>query len=105
MSKPKSVHFGAGNIGRGFIGPLLAESGYHVVFSDIDRDIVDELNKRYSYDVHIVDKKERRQSVFSISGVLSQIPDVVYELADQNVRLVKTAVGPNFLKTIAPTIA
>ena len=38
-----AVHFGAGNIGRGFIGQLLHESGYDVVFVDVQDDMVEAL--------------------------------------------------------------
>lgn len=104
-SKPKSIHFGAGNIGRGFIGPLLAESGYHVVFTDVIRDIIEALNTQDSYDVHILDKHERRQTISSVSGLMSNSDDIIEALADPNIRLVTTAVGPNILPRIAPTIA
>jgi mannitol-1-phosphate 5-dehydrogenase len=105
MSKPKALHFGAGNIGRGFIGPLYVESGYCVVFTDVIKSIIDELNKRDSYNVHILDNQERIQTVTSVSGVLSLGEDVIREIADPNVRIISTAVGPNVLPRIAPTIA
>jgi len=103
-TQPKSVHFGAGNVGRGFIGALLADSGYHVIFADVDRNIVDELNRRGSYRVHILNGQEDLQRVSSVSGIF-KTDDIVHELADSRVRLVTTAVGPNVLQKIAPTIA
>ena len=41
----KAVQFGAGNIGRGFIGALLSQSGYHVVFADVVDKIIDKINE------------------------------------------------------------
>ena len=34
------VQFGAGNIGRSFIGRLFAEAGYKVIFVDVDRELI-----------------------------------------------------------------
>lgn len=42
----QAVHFGAGNIGRGFIGALFSQSGYHVTFVDIAEKIIDQLNEK-----------------------------------------------------------
>ncbi|MDQ7862975.1 hypothetical protein RCO48_23920 [Peribacillus frigoritolerans] len=42
----QAVHFGAGNIGRGFIGALFSQSGYHVTFVDIADQIIDQLNDK-----------------------------------------------------------
>ncbi|MCU1631679.1 MAG: mannitol-phosphate 5-dehydrogenase, partial [Micrococcaceae bacterium] len=39
----KAVHFGAGNIGRGFVGLLLHEAGYEVVFADVADALIDQL--------------------------------------------------------------
>ena len=44
---PKTaLHFGAGNIGRGFITPILQENGYEVVLVDVDSDLVNKLNNK-----------------------------------------------------------
>ncbi|KAK7024930.1 mannitol dehydrogenase domain-containing protein [Favolaschia claudopus] len=53
--KPRAIHFGAGNIGRGFIAPLLSTSGYHVVFTDVDKSLIDAINQQRAYGVHILD--------------------------------------------------
>ena len=36
-----AVHFGAGNIGRGFIGLLVHQAGYRVTFVDVLASVVD----------------------------------------------------------------
>ena len=105
MSKPKALHFGAGNIGRGFIGPLLVESGYHVVFVDIDKQIIGELNEKGTYSVHFVGNTRPSHVVSSVSGMLSNSDDVIQAFTDPTIRIVTTAVGPNILSKVAPTIA
>ena len=37
----KAVMYGAGNIGRGFIGQVLHDSGYEVVFIDVNTAVLD----------------------------------------------------------------
>ena len=50
----KAVHFGAGNIGRGFVGLLLHEAGYEVVFADVAETLINQLAAADSYRVHEV---------------------------------------------------
>ena len=47
----RAVHFGAGNIGRGFIGELLQDAGYHVTFADVNATVVEKLATLGSYRV------------------------------------------------------
>ena len=108
MSKPgpKAIHFGAGNIGRGFIGPLLVDSGYSVIFADVNTDLVRALNKHDSYDVHILDAaEEHRNPISAISGLVSTSPDLAREFADPALDLLTTAVGVSVLSKVATSIA
>ena len=101
----KSVHFGAGNIGRGFVGLLLHEGGYEVVFADVAEGLIDQLSAASSYRVHAVGEEPTVHSVdnFRALNSGSQEADLVAEIATADV--VTTAVGPHILKFVAPVIA
>ncbi|RAK07764.1 D-mannitol 1-phosphate 5-dehydrogenase [Halanaerobium saccharolyticum] len=101
----KALHFGAGNIGRGFIGLLLNLSEYEVVFADIDQEIIAELNEYKSYRVSEVgDEKEKHYQVDNVRGILS---NKTYQVAEEikDADLITTAVGVNNLKYLAEVIA
>lgn len=101
----KALHFGAGNIGRGFIGKLLADSGVEVIFADVNEKVIDQLKAQRSYHVKIVgDSINTLENVTNVTGVNSKDENAVIDLF-KNVDLVTTAVGPNVLKIIAHTIA
>ncbi|MFW5738426.1 MAG: NAD-binding protein, partial [Spirochaetota bacterium] len=65
---PRLVLFGAGNIGRSFIGQIFARGGYEVVFVDIDARLVRELNRRGRYEV-IIAHPDGRESTLPVEGV------------------------------------
>jgi len=103
MPKPIALHYGAGNIGRGFIGLLLSKT-HHVVFADIQKDTIDAINTKRGYFVTVIsaDKREKH-FVQDIEAVLTDSPDTVraYLKAD----IITTSVGPDALKFLAPSIA
>ena len=100
-----AVHFGAGNIGRGFIAPLLEQAGYKVCFIDVDKKIIHALKTRNSYTVRLADQTQETFKVSYQAGFSSiDDHDSVIEILTK-ASIVTTAVGPNILEKIAPTIA
>ena len=101
----KAVHFGAGNIGRGFVGLLLHQAGYELVFADVAEELISQLAAADSYDVHEVGDNPTVRTVDNFRALNSgtQEADVVAEIATADV--VTTAVGPHILKFVAPVIA
>jgi mannitol-1-phosphate 5-dehydrogenase len=101
----KAFQFGAGSIGRGFIGQLFARSGYEVVFSDVDARIVAAMNEARRYPVRVVaekgDSEAYVENVRAVSGLDPRA--VAREIADAEV--VGTAVGAGALPGIAPALA
>ncbi|MBO1513999.1 mannitol-1-phosphate 5-dehydrogenase [Metabacillus bambusae] len=101
----KATHFGAGNIGRGFIGLLLHQSGYEVEFVDVNETVIDEINKEKAYRVILANEQKQEFQVEGVSGINSgQAPEAVIQ-AISTADLVTTAVGPHILKFVAPLIA
>lgn len=100
----KAVHFGAGNIGRGFVGLLLHEGGYELVFSDVAAPLVDAINAASSYTVHEVGEGGADKVVTGFRAINSatQADELIEEIAGANV--VTTAVGPTILRFVAPPI-
>ena len=101
----KALHFGGGNIGRGFIGKILAEAGYEVVFADINMNVIDRLNQDHGYTVHVVGEGvDQRETVKNVRGINSgDEAAVTAEISDAT--LVTTAVGPPVLEILAPLLA
>lgn len=100
-----AVMYGAGNIGRGFIGQLFSLSGYEVTFVDINEQVVAQLQRDRSYPLYITrgDTYEK-QCVEHVTGLLGKDPEAVGELI-ANADVMATAVGVNVLPYIAEPIA
>ncbi len=102
---PSAAIFGAGNVGRGFIGQLFAESGYEVVFLDVDAALVAALERRGRYTIRIVDNE--RQEEVSVAPVRARLAGDG-EAAAQAVAaagIAATAVGVRALPAVAPALA
>ena len=99
----KAIQFGAGNIGRGFIGAVLSEAGYHVVFADVNELVVNKINEDGKYTVAIMDTECTEQVITNISAVDSRNPELAKEIAQA--QIVTTAVGLGILPRIAGALA
>lgn len=96
--------FGAGKIGRSFIGQLFGQSGYNVVFCDVDQALINELNRRKSYPVIIKGKTEETIQVKNVRAVsVLDYDAVIQEVATASILAV--SVGKNALEKIIPVIA
>ncbi|WP_392339555.1 mannitol-1-phosphate 5-dehydrogenase [Moritella marina] len=99
----KALHFGAGNIGRGFIGKLLADAGIAVTFADVNKTVISALQQRQSYPVKVVGAQCVTEQVINVNGIDSTNPEIIDYIA--NADLITTAVGPTVLNIIAKSLA
>lgn len=99
----KGIQIGAGNIGRGFIGELLANSGFEVVFVDANDKLVSEINDIGEYTVHVLDSESRENKIKNIRGVNVKSDKFIEEMLDADI--ITTAVGVNILGRVAENLA
>lgn len=106
MSDKKAIHFGGGNIGRGFVAEFLHKSGYEVVFVDVVDKLIEQIQATPEYTVTEIGADG--ETTFKINNYRAlnskhDMPKVIEEIATADV--VTCAVGPNILKFIAEPIA
>ena len=99
----QAVMYGGGNIGRGFVGALLSQSGYEVTFIDVAEPVVNALRENRRYPIRIVSTGGYEDVwVENVTAVNGNLPDAVDAIADCDI--MATAVGARILKFIVPNI-
>ena len=96
----KAVMYGGGNIGRGFIGALLSQSGYEVTFIDVAEPVVKELQEKHEYPVRYVSSQGYEDVVIrNVTAVNGNDAEAAAE-AIASCDIMATAVGARILKFI-----
>lgn len=97
-----AVIFGAGNIGRGFIGALFSQAGLNVTFIDVAKHVVERMNADHQYPLHIVGGKEEKiidiKNVCAVDGNDREAAVNAIVNAD----IAATCVGAKAIKYILP---
>ena len=97
-----AVIFGAGNIGRGFIGALFSQAGLNVTFIDVAKPVIERMNADRSYPLHIVGGKEEKiieiKNVCAVDGNDREAAVAALLEAD----ICATCVGAKAIKFILP---
>lgn len=99
----KAIQFGAGNIGRGFIGYLMSRSSYEVLFCDVNESVIGQINSKGSYKLIIKDICKREETINNIRAMSSLDENLTHEISTCD--LITTAVGVSILSRVGETIS
>ena len=101
----RAVHFGAGKIGRGFIADLLHDTGYEIVFVDVNEKVNEELNQYHNYYLYVIEENYKRKEIDKVSALspITQPIEVAEAIVDAD--LVTTAVLADNFPKIAGNLA
>lgn len=97
--------FGAGNIGRGFLGALLTQSGFSITFVDVDETKTTLLNQLGEYPITTVSAHGTETSlVHHVRGIASTDQEAIAR-AVVEADVILTAVGKDALRLVAPVLS
>ena len=100
----KAIMYGGGNIGRGFIGATLSQSGYEVTFIDVAEPVVNALQQNHHYPVRYVSSDGFEDVIITnVTAVNGNDTEAASE-AIASCDIMATAVGARILKFIVPNI-
>lgn len=100
----KAIIFGAGQIGRGFIGELCYDSGYFIVFVDIDERIIELLNKEKKYKIFLLGDEKVEKVIENFKGInLKDEGKIIDEIVESEI--IFTSVGAKNLFTLSEIIS
>jgi mannitol-1-phosphate 5-dehydrogenase len=102
--KPLVVQFGAGAIGRGFLGDLWTQGGREVLFFDVSPALIALLNRQGSYPLRLTGASTEDRVVSPVRAALvTDVAQVMSGLAA--CEFACTAVGVHAFPHLAPTLA
>lgn len=100
----KAVIYGGGNIGRGFIGVLMSESGYEVAFINRKPEIVNRLKKDGCYPVrYVLSDGYQDITVKNVTGIDGNDPEAVSN-AIAECDIMSTSLGARALEAVIPNL-
>ena len=101
----QAVHFGAGNIGRGFIAPILQANDYEVIFVDVNTDLIKQINEEGQYEVTSLSiDGATEEKIYDVMAIDLGDTEVLND-ALLNANLITTSVGPKFVESIYERVA
>lgn len=101
----QAVHFGAGNIGRGFIGEILAKNDFSITFIDVSETVIQQLQEKRAYTIAYADESEKKIEIEHVTGINNATHSQAVIEAIKTADIITTAIGPNILPKIAELIA
>ncbi len=102
---PHVVQFGAGAIGRGFLGQLWQEAGYETIFVDTDTALIEALNAQKSYTLRLVDNESEQKLTIQNFRALHASDTKAVSQAIATCDFAATAVGFDNLAAVGPVLA